>query len=421
MKVLHISTTDVGGAGKGMMNLHLALLRSGIDSKVLVAQKQTNYDTVYSALPNIHIYNWSKFAIIRIVQRILRKCGIGLTEVELIYSKISNVLPQFRSSCYTSPVTCYDLSSNPLVQEADIIHLHWIGSFVDIESFFVKVNKPIIWTLRDENPGLGGFHYNAEKQKLGKYYKDLEEKFLSIKRQAIVSNNNLSLIALSDVMLDFVQDVDFLANKPIYKIYNAIDDAEYEQIPNLLAKSALGIVDNEFVISFVSVSLKDYRKNLAMIMKALEEIDWKYKIICVGKNDFFHEPIPENVICVGSIENSRILSLLYSASDVFITPSLQESFGKTTIEALLCGTPVISSSVGVAPEAINSNNGLLLDKISSEAIRNALIYVKEKSFNRDEIRCTARMKFKIQEVVNRHIELYYYHFEKQYKESSDKL
>lgn len=88
MKVLHIAPSDSGGAGKGMLNLHKALLDAGIESKILVRDKQTNYPEIYTAEPNINLYKWSKFQLVRYFQIVFRWLGISYTKMEKIQRRL---------------------------------------------------------------------------------------------------------------------------------------------------------------------------------------------------------------------------------------------------------------------------------------------------------------------------------------------
>jgi glycosyltransferase involved in cell wall biosynthesis len=172
-----------------------------------------------------------------------------------------------------------------------------------------------------------------------------------------------------------------------------------------LAKVSLGLDEEVFAVLFVSVSLSDPRKNLAVLYDAISRVPFAVTLVCVGKNDFFKE-IPENVICLNSIDSERLMSVVYSAADVFITPSVQESFGKTTIEALSCGTPVISSVAGIAPEVITPDNGILLNEISVDAVSQAIIKAKSVHYDRQAIRGRVLDRFDPNRIVRKYKELY---------------
>lgn len=404
MNVIHIATTDFGGAAQGMLNLHYALLERGVNSKILVAEKTTNIGSIYKMEPNFQTFKWSRFNLIRRIQHSFRKRGKLKTVVEYWNDKIS-IINAPDSICYTSPFTNYDITQHPLVKEAEIIHLHWVGNFLDYTSFFRKTNKPIVWTLRDENPGLGGFHYTSDKNNYGSYYDHIERHFLETKRISLIHKSNITLVALSDVMKSFCSKVDFLANKRIIKIYNPINCKTYNCIDHQVAKKVLNIEDDAFVVSFVSVSLKDHRKGLTKLLDAINQINKSIKLLCVGINDFFDKE-HSNVVCYGRIENQQLLSIIYSASDVFVTPSLQESFGKTTVEAMLCGTPVISTKTGIATEIINEDCGIFIESVDTKDIIDAINLISERQYDRNNIQKRASSLFNPSIIAKEHIELY---------------
>lgn len=125
----------------------------------------------------------------------------------------------------------------------------------------------------------------------------------------------------------------------------------------------------------------------------------------MGKDDLFSS-IPDNVICYGSVENSNLQSLIYSASDVFVCPSRQESFGKTIVEALLCGVPVIATRVGVAPEVIDETCGCLIENTNPDTIASAIHEMSEKTVDRGMIRKKAVSLFDPIVIAKQHIEVY---------------
>lgn len=401
MKVLHIARTDGGGAGMGMMNQHQALLSLGVDSKVLVKDKLTHSDTVFEAIPNQHVWGTSKLVLL--LEKVARHLGINFTRFDKIAYHIYKVNRKHPTT-FSTPITQYDVSQHPLVQEADVINLHFISSFVDIEGFFRHVNKPIIWTMRDENPGLGGFHYSKTKAELMPYYADMENEFLEIKRSAIGSCTHLHLVSLSSLMQRFCQNVDFLACHPNTVIYNTVSADNYVIYEKKEAKRKLGLSEDDIVISFVGYSLGDERKGLRKLLAALSLLnDERIKLLCVGRKNMQIED--SNVVALGFVGDKERLSLIYSASDAFVSPSLQESFGKTIVEALYCGTPVVSTPVGIAPEIINESNGVLCDNTPA-GIAKAITEVMERSYDRDKMREECINLFSPSKIASKYLQLY---------------
>ena len=116
MKVIHIATTDFGGAAKGMLGLHQALLNIGLDSKILVAEKHSNNNYVVEMAPNIGVIKYSKHKVFRKIQKLLRKKGFFLTNKEKWDKIIRKVDAIHRASCYTSVYSNYDILDHELVK-----------------------------------------------------------------------------------------------------------------------------------------------------------------------------------------------------------------------------------------------------------------------------------------------------------------
>lgn len=404
MKIVHVALTDGGGAGRGMTNLHHALLAQGVDSWVLVAHKRSNDERIVEMRPNLHLWGTSRW--IQFLQRAACRVGICLNDYDRWHRCIFDIRkksPVF----FTQPFSQYNILSHPLAKEADVLHLHFVAEFVDYSSFFPNVKQPVVWTVRDENPGLGGFHFRETKQLFGVPYASLEEAFLKIKRKAIEQCQTLHLVSLSNVVKAFCQNVDYLASRPNTVIPNTISPADFQLIDKAQARLKLGLKADSIVLSFVSCHLGEERKGLHLVLQALKILnDKRIHLLCVGHQDAGIADAT-NVHFFGSISDTSILSTIYSASTLFVNASVQETFGKTIVEALYCGTPVVTTSVGIAPEVITPNNGCLLPARSAEALAKALREALTHSFSAPKtIRQGATHIFSAERVAQQHVQLY---------------
>ena len=406
MKVLHIALSDRGGAGAGMLTQHQALLAQGIDSKVLVANKRTDLDTVYQAVPNQYI--WGRGKVAQFLQKVARRMGLCLNRYDHYRRKLYKIRLHYWAE-FSLPITPYDLSSHPLVQEADIINLHFVADYLDYESFFQKVHKPIVWTMRDENPGLGGFHYSVTKSELYPYYSELEDEFSIIKLKALTTCKRLHIVALSHQMQKFCAQSLCFASRPITIIPNAINADNFRPYFRHEARKHLGIGENDLAIAFVSCAIEDERKGFLELALAVQELEAQssrpINVLCVGANEYTG-PVPSNCRFFGHFDTPEDLSAVYSAADVFASPSYQESFGKTVVEALCCGTPVVSTPVGIAPEIINERNGALCRIGDVDDLARALREVFSRTYDKESIRREARAHFRPQSVAQQYIKLY---------------
>ena len=151
MKVCHICTLDNGGAGIAAYRLHLGLKSIGLDSKMLVMHRSSSDKDVVQ-------FNQRSNITRRLVNKITNKI------IKSEYNICKYIRPK-GLDLFSDDRTIYFISKHPFIQEADIIHLHWIAFMVNYSEFFTKIKKPIVWTLHDMNPFTGGCHYSGACKK----------------------------------------------------------------------------------------------------------------------------------------------------------------------------------------------------------------------------------------------------------------
>ena len=219
----------------------------------------------------------------------------------------------------------------------------------------------------------------------------------------------LHIVALSQNMRGYCTQSACFAGRPVTIIPNAINAADFRPYCRSEARKYLGIGENDAVIAFVSCAIGDERKGFADLVLAVQRMQVKtsvpINVLCVGTNDY-KGPLPRGCRFLGHIATVDQLSTVYSAADVFAAPSYQESFGKTVVEALCCGTPVVSTPVGIAPEIINERNGALCRVGDIADLARALQHVLERTYDKEAIRQEARSAFRPAAVAEKYIKLY---------------
>ncbi|MBR0170753.1 MAG: glycosyltransferase [Bacteroidales bacterium] len=406
-KVLHISTSDNGGAGLAAYRLHRELLSHGVDSKMLVVTKSVNDNTVIPATPSPElIYQTPSFAVTRKIKKILRRRGMFQTRMERIQREMDALSRSHPDVFFTSAMSVYDLSQHPLVRQADIIHLHWVQNFLNYDTFFENVKKPIVWTLHDLNPLYGGFHHTLFREKYYNDYKNLEEEFYAIKRAALVGKTNITAVAISSQMHRLIANHEFFKDKPIVDIFNGVDYKQFTMPDKQSVRSLLGIAPETKVFLFANRYLNDSQKGLDNLCKAFDLLNIENGLfICLGEGDI--PPCGKiNVRQFKPVSNTEWLSQLYSAADYLVFPSLQEAFSLTTLEAMCCGTPVIMTPVSGSDDLINDFNGINCDNFTPEAIARGISMAMEKEFNREKIRKDVVSRFNLEQNANKYIKLY---------------
>ncbi|WP_316788105.1 glycosyltransferase [Pedobacter frigoris] len=396
MKVLHITTYITGGAGIAVKRLHEALLDEGVDSKILC---------LFALPENIsrEIYQLNQSR--SFTYRILKKLKLD---------KNSRLIKNLRGNfeAFSSPHSPYNVHLHPLVIDADIIHLHWISDFVDIPTFFKSVKKPIIWTAHDLNPILGGFHYEQDVIK-NPCFSLIEEKFKKLKHHYI-KKANVHFIGSSTITVQKIEEN--LPGVSCSKIPCILDLRNFQPIDKKKAKTALGISENTLILGSGADDLTNYRKGYWLLLEALEMMDEndkdRFKILSFGakKGTFQHNtPKSPDTIKFEPIYDKRLHSLIYSAMDYFVIPSVEETFGLTGTEALLCNTPVISSKTGGMVDYVEDGvNGFLFEPLDKAALLMKIKNIVHSIQNVDDLNCRQSIIdwYEREQPVAKHIQLY---------------
>ena len=406
MKVLHITTNDYMGAGWCVLRIHDALLLQGIDSKVLVAKKHSRDLHVFEISPNYSsIIQKPQNKILRKIYTLFQLLGFCRTKSEQASQLIKDVKWNTSVTWY-APITDYDLLQSDMVKEADVIHLHWIAGFVDYESFFRGINKPVVWTLHDENIALGGFHYTRDKLNNYDCCKQVEDFFAGIKQKAISKVKELHIVALSEMMQQFVEKQAFLSNRPIHRIYNSVDCNVYNIQSQAISRRVLGISENCIVFAFCAYRLYDERKGLKDLIKAIEALaNGNIAILCIGGGDL---PIDTTVptFFTGELGSDQLMSFVYSAADYFALPSYQEVFAQTPLEAMACGLPVVAYPCSGTSDLIMDFNGVVCSDFTVEALMEGMLKLMKGNYDRDRIRNHIVEHFSSQRIADQYIQLY---------------
>ena len=404
MRVLHISTYDFGGAGLAAWRIHSAMRSANVESMMLVKEKRSNDESVVSSIPNLNQYQPPKGKVLRKIKKVLRKRGRCLTPLEILEQQ-KNKIQAETGAFYTLPISNYDLSDHPLVQWADIIHLHWIANFVDYSTFFKKTNKPIVWTFHDENIGYGGFHYQKMAERFSGQFGLIEEHLVDIKRKSLLGARNIHVVALSKMMLEFYQQKAINNTFPVSIIHNGFSSSDFAPRNKNAAREVLGISSDATVFVFCAAFLNEERKGLIKLVHTLEGLSIpNCTLLCIGSGVI---PVSDiNIIAIGQVANQRLMSMLYSAGDFFVMPSEQEAFAQTPIEAMACGLPVIAFPVSGTEELINEFNGVRCCGFDIASLTEGIKEAMSRVYDKTQIRDDVVKRFDIATIVSQYIKLY---------------
>ncbi|MFC6267717.1 glycosyltransferase [Frigoriflavimonas asaccharolytica] len=274
----------------------------------------------------------------------------------------------------------------------DIIQLqHLHGYYINIEILFKYLSKskiPVVWTFHDcwSFTGHCAYYDLVDCQKwqtqcekcpqINEYPKsfgkDNSFKNFNDKKRLFNSVENLTIVPVSK-WLGCEVEKSFLKNNKIEVIQNGIDIEQFS-IQNTTSTKEKYNLQNKFVILGVA-NPWDKRKGLNYFIDLSEKISDDYQILLVGLDKDQIIKLPKNIIGLERTSNVQELAELYSAADVFLNPTLEDTFPTTNLEALACGTPVITFRTGGSPEAINESTGCVVEKGSLDGIIESVMII----------------------------------------------
>ena len=406
MKVLHINTGQQGGAAWCAIRIGKALAHEGVESRMLFAEGNTLPNGVEGAIAKEDYSSWRRVPIVAgLILRFLRHAPF-LMNAEKLQDQVNAVN---NDNLYLHiPLSNYkNIAYHPLVEWADIIHLHWVAGLIDYPSFFKKIKKPIVWTLHDKYPAVGLQHYSSEFYPVPEELKPLDEYCKKIKRDSLVNARSLNIVAISEMMVNICKSSEVLNGFPITLIHNGIDPSNFKRYDRLQSRKELGLISNATIFLFSGYNIHDPNKGLFRVVEALERCDIPNKmLVCIGMSNL---PMPETsfpIILTGLLTSQVRISKYYSAADVYLQGSLEETFSQTPLEAMACGTPVVTLPFSGAHDLINQDNGIVCDDFTIEALAKGIQMATKRCYCGTTIREDVINRFSYDKVARQYIELY---------------
>ena len=358
MNILNISIEDSLGAGRAAYFLHKNFISAGHNSKLLVLNKTADDD-------NVILYNEpvSQKIINRVSNKLRRKVPSDPNYYFFNKNERSNYLS-----------TKVLLSLVPFRPDAIIIHS--VSKFINarnIRELHLMTGAPIFWQGVDMAPLTGGCHYAWECTRYlaacgscpaiySEFDKDLTYQNLEYKRNQL-RNTNLIFVAPTSNIEKQARQSSLFKDRPIRKIMLAVDNTIFRPFDKSAARDLLNIPKDKKIILFGSTSLKDERKGYKYLLESLNFFydritplqREKYFCAIIGKNyngEQFELPFESK--CFGYFKDDLSLALAYQSADIFLSASIQDVGPMMINESIMCGTPVVSFEIGVAPDLVHT-------------------------------------------------------------------
>lgn len=279
----------------------------------------------------------------------------------------------------------------------DLLWLHNLhGYYINIEMLFTWIKEhpdlKVKWTLHDCWAFTGHCAYftmaKCEKWKIqccrcmqkdaypaSKLKDNCRNNYIR-KRKAFTGVPNLTLIVPSYWLLNLVKE-SFLKNYPIEVHYNTVDTMVFKPTSSDFRRR-YGIEEKTMILGVASTW--DERKGLNDFVKLAKMLPEKYVIVLVGVSEKQKKELPSKIICIEKTTNQQKLAMIYSAADLFVNPSKEETFGLTSMEAIACGTQAIVLRGTACEEIAKKYGGIIVPDNDIQALYDVIInydYKKE--------------------------------------------
>ncbi len=284
----------------------------------------------------------------------------------------------------------------------DIIHLHsLLGYYINVKTLFNFLSKsdiPVVWTHHDCWAFTGRcIHFinaGCEKWKTGCHhcpelhsypesiFIDNSKRNYTEKKKLFTSVKNMTMVAPSKWLGDFIEQ-SFLGSYPVKVIPNGIDLDVYRPVSSGL-REEYGIGDKTLLLGVASTWAPT--KGLDFLFELSGMLDpHKYSIVTIGLSEEQITNAPKGVIALKRTNNMDELVKWFSAADMFLNPTLADNFPTVNLEALACGTPVITFPTGGSGESVG-DCGVVTENKTANDLLLAVKSLEEKKISREKCR-----------------------------------
>ncbi len=395
MRVLQInSVAGIGSTGRIVVDLSKTMSARGIENIILYGDQMSNYPLATKIGSQLNV----KTHIIK--TRLLGKHAFYSKRVT---RKFISAIEQFKP---------------------DLIHLHNVhGHYLNVEILFnylARRKTKVIWTLHDcwSFTGHCAFYDYIKCDKWKTHCEhcpglrnyptslifDRSYEAYDHKKQLFNRVDELKLVTPSKWLATEVAQ-SYLKEQKIIVIHNGIDLGTFKPTDSNV-KAQYQLTD-KFVILGVA-SIWEPRKGLEYFMRLSAKLNHDEVIVLVGLSQEQKSKLPKNIIGITRTNSIEELAALYTASDVFVNPTLEDNYPTTNLEAMSCGTPVITFNTGGSPESVDEQTGIVVSQGDEPNLLNAIRSIKAQGKQYYRAHCLNKAKMEFDKNINyaRYIELY---------------
>ena len=311
--------------------------------------------------------------------------------------------------------------------QPDIIHIHNIhGYFLNYRVLFdylAKCNTPVVWTVHDCWLYTGHCYYYSyigcnkwktecvqcpqRKMFPSSWWADRSKQNFRDKKAAFTSlpKERFTIVPVSDWIKGEMQH-SFLKDYDFWVIHNGIDTNVFTIYDPAEVKKKYQLEGKRIILGVASIWCEE--KGWNDFMRLAEQLDENERLVLVGVDEKHQAMLPKNVTGIRRTENIRQLAELYSAAEAFVNPTWQDNYPTVNLEAIACGTPVVTYRTGGSIEAVTEQTGLVVEQGDVDGLLQAIRTIEErgKAYYQQPCRTHALKNFKKEDRYAEYLKLY---------------
>ena len=273
----------------------------------------------------------------------------------------------------------------------DIIHIHNIhGYFLNYKilfEFLSRYGKPVIWTVHDcwlytghcyyysyigcNKWQIGCRHCPQKKEFPTSWLLDRSERNFLDKKAAFTSmpKERLTIVPVSEWIRGEMEQ-SFLKGYDMRVIHNGINLEVFNIYDTEEVKNKYQLGGKHILLGVASIWSRE--KGLDDFIELAAMLNEDETLVLVGVDAAIQKRLPYNIIGITRTENIRQLAELYSAADVFVNLTWQDNYPTVNLEAIACGTPVVTYRTGGSIEAVTEHTGFVVEQGDVKGILEAV-------------------------------------------------
>lgn len=254
--------------------------------------------------------------------------------------------------------------------QPDIVHLHNIhGHDCDLKtlfSYFKEQKTKLIWTFHDCWAFTGYCpHFtmvkcgkwktqcgNCSQRREFSWFFDRSKELFEQKKE-LFTGLDMTIVTPSQWLADLVRE-SFLKAYPVHVIHNGINLSVFKPTHSDF-RQRYGLEGKKLLLG-VSFGWSP-KKGVDVFLELARRLPEEYRIVLVGTNEKLDKLLPANILSIHRTQNQQELAQIYTAADLFVNPTREENYPTVNMEALSCGTPVLTFRTGGSPEIIDETCG----------------------------------------------------------------